>query len=330
MHVSGHLACANSKALELAGITKDLPDPEGGVIGREPGSREPNGYLEEAGMTLIQNFIQTTMEFDYDAMVEQMQEIYIENGVTTVQEGAATREGIRLLKNIARNQQLKIDVVAYPMLTEDGKQMMESEAEYIGTYKNRFKIGGCKLVLDGSPQARSAWMSKPYLTGENGYCGYPWMSDQAVEEAVSYAVQKGQQILVHCNGDAASQQFLNAYEHAVQNLEPNQKSSLRPVMIHCQTVRNDQLDRMARLGMVASIFVGHVWYWGDVHLKNLGTERGNRISPAKDALNRNIVITFHQDTPVTKPNMLHSVWCAVNHLSREHQVIGSRTEDFCI
>lgn len=323
MHVSGHLACANSKALELAGITKDLPDPEGGVIGREPGFREPNGYLEEAGMTLIQNFIQTTMEFDYDAMVEQMQEIYIENGVTTVQEGAATREGIWLLKNIARNQQLKIDVVAYPMLTEDGKQMMESEAEYIGTYKNRFKIGGCKLVLDGSPQARSAWISKPYLTGENGYCGYPWMSDQAVEEAVSYAVQKGQQILVHCNGDAASQQFLNAYEHAVQNLEPNQKSSLRPVMIHCQTVRNDQLDRMASLGMIASIFVGHVWYWGDVHLKNLGTERGNRISPAKDALDRNIVITFHQDTPVTKPNMLHSVWCAVNRLSREHQVIGA-------
>ncbi len=323
MHVSGHLACANTRALELAGITKDLPDPEGGVIGREPGSRKPNGYLEEAGMTLIQNFIQTKMEFDYDAMTEQMQEVYIENGVTTVQEGAATREGIQLLKKIAGSRRLKIDVVAYPMLTEEGKQTLEKETEYIGTYRNRFKIGGCKLVLDGSPQARSAWMSKPYLTGEKGYCGYPWMPDQAVEEAVSYAVRKGQQILVHCNGDAASEQFLNAYEHAVQNLNPNQKHSLRPVMIHCQTVRNDQLDRMAKLGMIASIFVGHVWYWGDVHLKNLGTERGNHISPAKDALDREIVITFHQDTPVTKPNMLHSVWCAVNRLSREKQIIGA-------
>ena len=95
-----------------------------------------------------------------------------------------------------------------------------------------------------------------------------------------------------------------------------------PVMIHCQTVRNDQLDRMARLHMIASMFVGHVWYWGDVHLKNLGETRGNRISPVKDALSRKVIVNFHQDTPVTKPDMLHSVWCAVNRVSRTGKIIG--------
>lgn len=75
--------------------------------------------------------------------------------------------------------------------------------------------------------------------------------------------------------------------------------------------------------MIASVFVGHVWYWGDVHKKNFGEKRGNHISPVKDALERGIHVNFHQDTPVTKPDMLHSVWCAVNRLSRGKDVIGA-------
>ena len=137
----------------------------------------------------------------------------------------------------------------------------------------------------------------------------------------SLAVEEEQQLLVHCNGDAASEQFLRLYEK-ISN-ETGNIRELRPVMIHCQTVRNDQLDRMAKLGMIASIFVGHVWYWGDIHRKNFGAVRGDHISPVKDALDRGVVVNFHQDTPVTKPNMMHSVWCAVNRLSRGGAVIGN-------
>lgn len=93
-------------------------------------------------------------------------------------------------------------------------------------------------------------------------------------------------------------------------------------MIHCQTVRDDQLDRMCRLDMIASFFVGHVWYWGDIHVKNFGEARGNHISPVQSALNKGVVVNFHQDTPVTKPDMLHTVWCAVNRISRNGNVIG--------
>lgn len=83
------------------------------------------------------------------------------------------------------------------------------------------------------------------------------------------------------------------------------------------------MDRMAQIKMIASVFVGHVWYWGDIHMKNFGKERGNHISPVKDALDRGVIVNFHQDTPVTKPNMLHSVWCAVNRISRGGAVIGA-------
>ncbi len=135
-------------------------------------------------------------------------------------------------------------------------------------------------------------------------------------------MDENRQLLVHCNGDAASEQFLNAYEKAIAESSNPNKDNLRPVMIHCQTVRNDQLDRMAKLNMIPSIFVGHVYYWGDVHMRNFGPERGHHISPVKDALDRGMVINFHQDTPITKPNMLHSVWAAVNRISRGGNVIG--------
>src|SRR5699024_11836687 len=100
--------------------------------------------------------------------------------------------------------------------------------------------------------------------------------------------------------------------------------NLRPTMIHCQTVRNDQLDRMAELDMLPSIFVAHTYYWGDVHLKNLGEERGRRISPAKSAFDRGLIVNFHQDSPVVKPLMLYTVWCAVNRITRNGVLIGPK------
>ena len=172
--------------------------------------------------------------------------------------------------------------------------------------------------MDGSPQGRTAWMSEPYLEGEKDYCGYPYLEDAVVEKYVMQAIKEERQLLVHCNGDAASEQFLRIYEKCMAE----NKVDLRPVMVHCQTVREDQIDRMARIPMIASVFIGHVWYWGDIHLRNFGKYRGEHISPVKDAVERGVIVNFHQDAPVTKPDMLQSVWCAVNRISRGGKTIG--------
>ena len=152
------------------------------------------------------------------------------------------------------------------------------------------------------------------------------------------AVENGRQILAHCNGDAASGQYLAALEKAAaaspdkpdkpERVDKLEKiRALRPVMIHCQTVRDDQLDEMKELGVIPSIFVAHTWYWGDVHLKNLGPERGAHISPVRAALERGLVYNFHQDTPVLEPDMLQTVWCAANRVTRGGQPIG---QDQCV
>ena len=88
-------------------------------------------------------------------------------------------------------------------------------------------------------------------------------------------------------------------------------------MIHCQTMRPDQYERMAELNMVPSIFASHIWYWGDVHLKNFGPERGGRISACGDALRAGLPFTLHTDTPVLRPNLLEAAWCAVNRVTKK-------------
>lgn len=322
LHVSGHLGCANSAMLRLAEIDSATEDPKGGRIGRIEGSDEPDGYLEESAMLGIQAMMKKRIKPDLRKIIRGMQQTYIENGVTTVQEGAANADSLKLLKMVSMLGQLKVDVVVYPLISDGGEELIDKNKRLLKTYKKHVKIGGYKMILDGSPQGRSAWMSKPYLGGEDGYCAYPWITDEEAEQYALKAVNQSCQLLAHCNGDAASQQFLNAYEKAMEKSDNPEKNQLRPVMIHCQTVRNDQLDRMEKMNMIASVFVGHVYYWGDVHMRNFGAERGHHISPVKDALDRNLIVNFHQDTPITKPNMLHSVWCAVNRISRNGNVIG--------
>jgi len=320
LHVSTHLACVNSKALELAGITAATKNPQGGLIGRLEDGREPSGYLEETGMTLVQGILEKGLRPDMLTAFSGMQKSYLENGITTVQDGSTKEGDLAALKTAADTGALKLDVVAYPLMPQNGAALLHKNRDLLGHYKNHLKIGGYKLVLDGSPQGRSAWMSKPYLNGDPDYCGYPWMTDKEVNAFVKTAVEERCQLLAHCNGDAAGDQYLRAYEKALA--ETGCTDDLRPVMIHCQTVRDDQLDRMAEIGMIASFFVGHVYYWGDVHVKNFGPDRGNHVSPVRAALDRGVKVNFHQDTPVTSPDMLHSVWCAVNRVSRNGNVIG--------
>ena len=93
-------------------------------------------------------------------------------------------------------------------------------------------------------------------------------------------------------------------------------------MIHAQLVGRDQLPRLKALGMIPSFFVAHVYHWGEVHVKNFGLERAEHISPAGTACALGIPFTFHQDSPVIRPNMMETVWCAVNRRTKTGRLLG--------
>ena len=179
--------------------------------------------------------------------------------------------------------------------------------------------------MDGSPQGKTAWLTQPYWEPpkgqEPGYCGYGTQTDEAVLSYFQGCIQRNLQVNVHANGDAAADQFLRCYRKALETTNPTAK--LRPVMVHAQTVREDQLDQMKALGILPTFFLDHIWFWGDYYYESiLGPERAERISPAGSAVKKGIPFTLHQDPPVKMPYPLLAIHNAVNRRTQKGRVLG--------
>ena len=314
-HASGHMGVVNSLGLQQLGITKDTPQPEGGKIGKwEDGT--PSGYLEETAFTSMGSRIPRDPEENLKNL-QRAQQVYFSHGITTIHEGLCRQPEWDLLSSAAGKGLLQGDVAAYVDI-RDSAALLEEHRDFLGQYHSRLKIAGYKLFLDGSPQGRTAWVEEPYLGEEPGYRGYPTYQDGQVLAFLEKAQREGVQIAVHCNGDAAAEQLLRCYEQAFARYG----REIRPLMIHAQLLRPDQVPRLKPLGMVASFFVAHVFHWGDVHVQNFGRERASQISPTRTALEQGVVFDFHQDSPVIPPNMVETMWCAVCRRTKSGQVLG--------
>ena len=328
MHSSGHVGCVNSRVLEICGITRDTPNPEGGVYRKDPVSGEPTGMCEEAALTqqVLGKFMpMPTPEFMM-AGVQRSEKMYLSYGITTAQDGSFDLKSIPLVAGLHKMGMSKIDLYVYPQIEtlgeEAAKMTRSSEADFV----DGVKIAGVKFFLDGSPQAKTAWLSEPYYIAPEGesadYRGYAvHPNDDEVCGYFKKALENGWQIICHANGDAAIEQFITQYARAKE--ETGITEDLRPVVIHCQTVREDQLDRMKEVGLLPSFFHDHVYLYGDLHLDSvLGPERGRRISPLTSAVKRGMSFTMHQDTPVIHPNMILSLHHAVNRKTSSGREIG--------
>ncbi len=323
IHQSGHLAAINSKGLEIAGITAASENPAGGVYRRREGGSEPDGVLEEMAFFKLVFTVLGMLGIDENkAILKAGLESYARFGFTTAQEGRATIEAIETEAVVANEGRLKIDVVAYADI--QGAADAIKLPHHSKTYRQHFRIGGAKLSLDGSPQGKTAWLTKPYRVPPEGqkadYQGYSAVTDDEAVALVDKAFNNGWQILAHCNGDAAADQFIMAIRTATKK---HGNADRRPVMIHSQTVRDDQLDAMKELGIIPSFFGMHTYYWGDWHRDSvLGPERAARISPAASALKRGMIFTQHHDAPVALPSSIMILASQVNRTTRSGKVLG--------
>ncbi|MBW2425014.1 MAG: amidohydrolase [Deltaproteobacteria bacterium] len=322
VHVSGHLGAANSKALELAGIDANTPDPKGGVIRRREGSREPDGVLEEhASFAVYIAMPRPTGEQAMAGLQAALAE-YAANGFTTVQDGAAAPETWALLAGADRAGLLRQDLLAYATWASDEALAGIRQDESDGL--ERLRLGGIKLVLDGSPQGKTAYLSEPYHVPPRGqgasYRGYPALSDEEVIEQVEHFAGQGYQLMIHANGDAAIDQMIAAID-VLETKDPARDR--RPILIHGQATRPDQVPQFARLRIVPSFFAPHTFFWGDWHRDSvLGPERAAHISPTASARAAGIRFTVHMDAPVLPPDSLRMIWSTVNRQTRSGQVLG--------
>jgi predicted amidohydrolase YtcJ len=250
------------------------------------------------------------------------QAVYARNGITTVQDGASSPQQIEDMRKAASEGRFYLDVVAYQHFP-DGSSIGEDFAAS-RTYEGRFRVGGIKLVLDGSPQGKTAWLTRPYIIPpagqDTGYSGYGTYTDGGVEKLLQEAHAGGIQVIAHVNGDRAIDQLLDL-EYRVLSAYPD--TDLRTVAIHAQTARDDQLVRMAEMGIIPSFFSAHPFFWGDWHRDQvLGPERAARISPLASAAALGLPYTVQNDSPIVPPDMMRLAWVSVNRETRSGQVLG--------
>ncbi|WP_234998859.1 amidohydrolase [Ruegeria sp. AU67] len=321
VHQSGHLGVANSKALEIAGITASSEAPPGGVIQRDD-TGKPNGVLEEyAFFAVLVPMLSNLGEEGMIAFARAGSNLWAKYGYTTGQEGQSSGEIVQALKKVGADGGLPIDVVAFPDVLE--------AREFIGAnvsraYEGRVRVGGCKLTIDGSPQGFTALRDRPYYDPVGsypaGYAGYTAITMDQLQDAVNWCYENGFQILVHSNGEGASDMLIAALEVAQMKYgDPGN----RPVLIHGQFLREDQVQSYKRLGVFPSIFPMHTFYWGDWHRDHtVGPVNAENISPSGWIRQRDMMFGAHHDAPVALPDSMRVLAATVTRKTRSGDILG--------
>jgi hypothetical protein len=325
LHASGHMLVANSLALKAAGVGAETKDPVGGTFIRKPGGSEPAGLVQEMAMYSFQSFIKAPRKPEVDIdLLKRAIDHYTANGYTTAAEHLLMPEKMPLIESAADQGVFKIDLVAAPAFTI-AKEIIGTGKLKWGEYRNGLKYVGIKVAVDGSPQGKTAFLTKPYRTpvpGCSNDChGFSNITQDDLNALFILAYRHKVQLFSHCNGDAAIDMMIKAHQFAEQQLgEVN--PDRRTVIIHSQIMRPDQLDSYKKFGLLPSFFSNHVFYWGDVHLANLGAERAGFISPLASAFARGIKASNHTDATVTPTDPMFLLWTSVNRLTRSNKVLG--------
>jgi predicted amidohydrolase YtcJ len=322
LHASGHNGVANSYVLNQRSITRDTPDPFGGRYGRDPKTGDLTGLIEgigamgEMGGT---NFLISHEHFwqgFYTARDE-----YLSHGVTMAQNAWVSRAFLENFATLPADQDPGIDLVLLPIGEEEPK-MTAGNTAVPWPNNPHFKIGPRKLFTDGAFQLQTAYLSEPYhiVLNPNTPRGMPYAEPDLHKDEVKRLHQLGYQIHCHCNGDAGGDMFIDAVAEA---LSEQPRCDHRHTIIHGQVLRQDQLERIAELGISISFFSAHIYFWGDLHYSTmLGAERAEKISPAASAERLGIRFTIHNDASVTPTRPLHLAHCAVNRQTFGGRILG--------
>ena len=326
VHVSGHLMVVNTAALEALGIDETTPDPEGGHIVRDldsPDQRKPNGILEETATHQARDQTLDLSVSDAWNMTRIATEEYLRFGVTTASAGGMPTAIAGLLGPMSVYNQMPLRVALFPFFHEVGEALFAGEMELADLAAGRVSVPRVKIVADGSIQGYTGYLSEPYhrpYKGDATYRGYPSVSREDLFEQVQGLYERRIQVAIHGNGDASIEDALDAIE-AASLLHPWVEA--RPVIIHSQMARKDQIDRMAVLGVSPSFFSAHTFFWGDRHAGIfMGPERAANMSPAKWAQNAGVRFSSHMDTPVTPMRPLQAVWSPVERKTKTGVVLG--------
>jgi predicted amidohydrolase YtcJ len=321
-HVSGHLAVVNSAGLAALNMDSSTADPEGGRIVRDADGR-PTGVLEETASRLAMNATYDIGLSDLVRMTTTAAQEYLSVGVTTASAGGMPGSLANGLGLMSRFNVFPQRVALFPLFEEVGEDLLAEEVTLEDFSGGRVSVPRVKLIADGSIQGFTGYLSEPYYTpyhGDENYRGYASVSREDLFSQVKGLYERKIRFAIHTNGDQSIEDALDAIEAASAEYP---WPEARPLLIHAQMARSDQIDRMAALGVTPSFFPSHTYYWGDRHADIfLGPERAAVISPARWAIERGVRFSAHSDTPVTPMLPMQIVWSQTERKTTSGRVLG--------
>ena len=321
MHISAHMGVVNRVALEEAGINEASPDPEGGEIVRDASGRMTGLLKETAHDPLREMALDFSLRKGLTVLRAAVRD-YLSKGVTTAQSGLTPSSQVSVLMWASRIGLVPLRLVVWPEVSlaraiDDGHVTLKQT--------DKFTVGAAKIISDGSIQGYTGYLTIPYFVlpedASQDYRGYPTLPADELADIVKDLHERGWQVAVHANGDAAIDATIDAVAQAQREFP---RDDPRHIVVHAQMTRDDQLEPYRVLGMTPSFFPAHVYYWGDRHRDIfLGPERAARISPLKTAMDEQVRYTIHLDTPVVPMDPLLLVWTASRRETSSGKVLGA-------
>ena len=309
-HASGHALFANEKAMEIAGVSRETPDPRGGRILRDEVG-DPTGVFEERAMDLIadayQNFVQTmtptARKEEWLAGIRAAQEESLSNGITSFQDAGSTFREIDWYKELDAADSLRLNL--WVMLRHDYDEM-EGNMAGLPHYGDRFECSAIKSELDGALGSYGAWLIEPYFDNP-GFTGQNTTLVATVDSIAQLADANDMQLCVHAIGDRANRETLDVMERYVDTTHDK-----RWRIEHSQHIDPADIPRFAELGVIASMQGIHCTSDALFAETRLGTERAREGAyPWRSLLDAGAIVTNGTDAPVEDVNPIESYYASV-------------------
>lgn len=319
-----HALFVNSRMMAVLGLDDSTQDIPGGRYERDSHGRLTGKMIEFAA---FHGFARVCEQFGSERGLRELAGglwKFAKSGITTATDIGPHEGAIPAYRKALEHGELPIRLRLYARATFDGPpvQTLDWGGDHV-------KMIGIKVWADGSPFVGTAWLTRPYLNSEvtlkglsleHDHVGHMNYEPEKLRELIDRHASQGWQIATHVQGDKTIDAVLDVYEATLQKFP----SATRPFRLeHCGTMRDDQIARAHAMGVVCSIFVPHVYHWGDpIRDALLGPERAGNYMPTGSAARVGMRVSYHSDAPMTEPDPLLSIQTAVTRLTASGAVLG--------
>ena len=322
----GHNGVANSKALELAGVSKGTPNPENGIIEKDPVTGEPSGTLREpSAMNLVKSIMPKDSDGLYDKGLYFAQDLAHSFGITASIAAAVGERHMAAYKRAADRGELELRIIT---CLEFGDTLFAQDAAtFEEVYRNRaqyshprINVDCIKIFIDGVLEGQTGAVLQPYL-GTNNY-GQLYLEQEVLNATVTRFDSENIQIHTHAIGDRAVRSTLDAFEYA---LSMNGRTDNRHHISHLQMIDEEDIPRFSELGVAANFQAAWALpdeYITEINTPELGIERVNRMYPIGSVFRANGLIVGGSDWAVSTMNPLVAIETAVRRQDPDDRVSG--------